>query len=190
MSKQKALTPGANVRIFRNGHDLVELMLVPERGPFVVRSLDAGAYVAVDDCGGRIEFEVLTDSLQTTVWEPREGRGERVGGSEPGAASVQTIDAERDTRPWHPLNTPAFPNVGRDVPEPDPVSGDRAGDEPAAPRRQKPDYDVGELSRAPGAPGAAIVTEAPEEPPYDPQAVNTDRQIEEIREREREEEVA
>lgn len=158
MSRQKALTPGSQARIFRDGNVLVSAMPVPQSGAMTVRSLDPGKYEARDELGGLMRFTVDAKSEVTTIWEPRSGRGEVVGAAEPGASSVVTLDEPRDTRPWHPLNTPAARNVGG-VGVGEPERSDAPEHFPPIPERESPKVKEfrSDDVRVEGAPGSALV---------------------------------
>jgi hypothetical protein len=64
----KKLTPGAEARVFRAG-DLTQPvgggLLVPDDGSqLAVRHLEPGDYVAVDSCGQKVAFSVVTDGAE------------------------------------------------------------------------------------------------------------------------------
>lgn len=148
------LAPGGHARIFRDGGVLEGMVEVPASGPMVLRHLAPGVYVARDEQGNSVAFEVSAHSECVTV---QDGKGDRVTGAEPGSSRVDVVEA--------PSTVPADPTDVR----PSVARAQRLSEAKAA------RDDV----RAPGAPGSADVQEVPSIDPNDGESAE-DRQFRQV----------
>lgn len=129
MAKSKLLR-GSMARIYRDGGNLECNVLIPAEGAMVLRNLSPGRYLAVDEEGGQVAFEVSAFEEAATVIG-----GDFVGAScEPGSSSVVPAP------PAEELPEPIYPEVAAKTPV-------RMADVGA------------DIDRVPGSPGAGHVTE-------------------------------
>lgn len=141
-AKQR-LEPGSTARIYRDGGVLVgPSLLVPTEGRFEVRHLDPGHYVARDESGNEVAFEVSARDETTVIV----GSGTPEGPT--GAPGTGRTDAITT------LDTGAQKIPNEFAPE----------HSPAARRRKLTVEDaVNDERRAPAAPGSVLVDEVPDD---------------------------
>jgi hypothetical protein len=140
---RKMITPGANVRIFRDGEVLHSQINAPARGPIELRHLPPGSYVLKDEEGGYAEVAV-DPFVETTVVHTNASRRQarvEAGTAEPGSSYV--IPAPKPAEALRPI----YPDRADQL-EPE----------------EHPSVDVPVL----GEPGSSVLTEE-EIPDEDPQ---------------------
>ena len=133
-----SLTGGSTVRVLRGGTDHVAQVQAPVDGTNLgLRTLDVGAYVARDECGGEVPFVV--DGPNELVVLPIDGakKGAGVTVSGPGGRVVDVVAPapSLEDQQVEPVQAPVTPVALEDVEN---VDVRPAAAEKKAPRKPRP----------------------------------------------------
>ena len=129
------LARGSTARIYRDGEILVGQLLVPQEGRFEVRHLPPGSYLARDETGEEVRFEVSAFEETTVIC----GSGSPVGPTgAPASGHAQRSDTRLVGRkPAVNEHAPHATPGERGKPKPKPRAKSKAKPKPAAKRKRK-----------------------------------------------------
>lgn len=130
------LAPGSAVRVLRGGTDHILQVTSPADGTNLgIRSLDAGAFVAADECGNEVPFIVPAPNELVVLPVDGAAKDAGVSVSGPGGRVVDVVppaDPSVEDQQVEPVQTPV-PVLDRDAVENvDVRPGDAPAEEPVA----------------------------------------------------------